>query len=456
MAKAKHRFLSGFLAASFMAATPGMAPAQSAATAPAPIVQTVAPAAQTPAPAPQLDVADMIAWRHDIHAHPETAFEETRTAAKVEALLKSWGIETHTNIGGTGVVGVLRGQNTGPNSHSICMRAELDALPMTETTTGLDYVSTVPGKAHTCGHDAHMAMLLGAAKYLSETKNFTGTVYFIFQPAEEKGGGAKAMIDDGLFNFVHCDMGIYGMHDWPGLKAGQIGISEGNITAASDDFSIKITGKGGHAAYPADNIDAISLASDIVKQLHQYANTQIPASDGAVLAITMLHGGEAVNVMPEKVEIDGTARTFNPATQDKLAQAIQDISQRVAASYGAKVEVQYNRGYPSVFNSHDQTENAKAAAAKVVGADNVVPFARTMGGEDFSYYTQLVPGAYIALGQWDGKSPKVQLHSPNFNFNDATIATGANYWIKLVETELPLVTPPPPPAAPAPGKPPAP
>lgn len=430
----KRRFLSGFLAAAFLAAAaPGASYAQTQPQ-PAPIVQPMQTATR------DVDVAGMTEWRHDFHAHPETAFEEVRTAAKINELLTSWGLEVHTNVGKTGVVGILRGANTGLNSPSICMRADIDALPITETDN-LPYASTVSGKSHACGHDGHTAMLLGAAEYLAKTKNFTGTAYFIFQPAEESGGGAKAMIDDGLFKWVHCD-GIYGMHDWPSLQAGKIAVAEGAITSNADEFHISIIGKGGHAAYPADNIDVIQLAADIVTQLHQYKDKEIPAEEGAVLAITMFNGGEAYNAMPTEVKLAGTVRTFSAASQDKLEQAIKDISAKVAASYGAKVQVDYTRDAPAVVNSHDQTVNARAAAADVVGAGNVTDFKRTMAGEDFSYFTQYVPGAYVALGQWDGKSQIVQLHSPNFNFNDATLATGASYWIDLVERQLPLKNPP--------------
>jgi hippurate hydrolase len=426
---AKRRILTGFLAAAFMlSAAP--APAQQAVQQPAAVEQAK----------PKPDVAAMTEWRRDFHTHPETAYQEVRTAEKIDGLLKSWGLETHTNVGKTGVVGILKGK---PGAGAICLRADIDALPMTEQNKSIDYASQNPGKAHGCGHDGHAAMLLGAAKYLAETKNFEGTVYFIFQPAEEGGAGAKAMIDDGLFDFVKCD-GIYGMHAWPGLKAGEIAVAEGNITAASDNFTIKLVGKGGHAAYPADNIDAIKMAAEIVSELHKMRDANAPKDEGAVLAITMLHGGEAVNVMPEKIEMSGTVRTFEPATQDKLEQGIRETAARIAAKYGAKAEVEYKRGYPSVFNAHQETENARAAAEAVAGKNGVKPFARTMAGEDFSYFAQKIPGAYVALGQWDGVSPKGTLHSPAFNFNDATLETGASYWITLVETQLkpkPAVTP---------------
>ena len=440
---AKRRLLSGFLAAAFAVAA---APPATFAQTPAVQQQTVTTVKKS------VDVASMTDWRHDFHQHPETAFEEVRTAGKIKELLTAWGIDVHTNVGKTGVVGVLKGNNTQGNSPTIALRADIDALPITETAT-LPYASQTPGKSHACGHDGHTAMLLGAAKYLAETKNFSGTVYFVFQPAEERGSGAQAMIDDGMFTWVKADA-IYGMHDWPGLQTGKIAVSEGAITSNTDEFHIKITGKGGHAAYPADNIDVIQLGSDIVTQVHKYKDANIPADEGAVLAVTMFHGGEAFNAMPTEVNLSGTVRTFSGTSQDKIEQAIKDISQRVAASYGATVTVDYTRDAAAVVNSHDQVVNAQVAAADVVGASNVLPFARTMAGEDFSAFTKYAPGAYVALGQWDGKSPKIQLHSPNFNFNDATLETGATYWVDLVEKQLPYkpapVTPKPPPPGNAP------
>ena len=398
--------------------------------------------------APALDIEGMTEWRQDFHAHPETAYEETRTAAKIDELLTSWGIETHTNIGKTGVVGILKGKQTGENSPSICLRADMDALSMTEADTTLSYRSQTPGKMHACGHDGHTAMLLGAAKYLSESKNFTGTVYFVFQPAEEGGAGAKAMIDDGLFDIVDCD-GMYGMHTWPSLPAGKIGIAEGNITANSDRFTIKITGKGGHAAYPANNIDVVAMASELVTALHDYKGDNVPETEGAVLAVTNMHGGEALNAMPEILELGGTVRTFTDDTQDKLEKAITDIAERLAKEYGATVDVEYKRGYPSVFNSAEQTQNAREAAIEALGADNIVEFKRTMAGEDFAYFNDHAPGSYVALGQGktDG-SKNTHLHSPTFNFNDAVLKNGAQYWVNLVENELPVQS-----AKPAPVKP---
>ncbi|MFH1158256.1 MAG: amidohydrolase [Pseudomonadota bacterium] len=391
-----------------------------------------------------IDVSAMTEWRRDFHAHPETAYEEVRTAEKVNDLLRSWGIETHVNIGKTGVVGVLKGGNAGPGSPSVGLRADMDALPVTSDTAALPYTSKIPGKAHACGHDGHTAMLLGAAKYLSETKNFSGTVYFIFQPAEEVGAGARAMIEDGLFNIVRCDS-IYGMHTSPytNIRVGQIGVDEGVITANSDTFSIGITGRGGHAASSADNIDIISLASEIVIELRRYREEEDPSGKEAVLAVTMFHGGEAPNAMPEKVALGGTVRAFSPDMRDKIEKAVRDIPERLAAAYSAKVSVEYKRGCSSVCNSREQTAHARAVATALLGAGNVVKTGRGMYGEDFSCFTERVPGAYIVLGQWDGKSPQNKLHSPGFDFNDATLETGASYWVRLVESLMPAASPAP-------------
>ncbi len=438
MSQRKHRFITGLLTAAFLAVAPP-AFAQDAAvleqdsTAAVSIVQldTVKPA---------LDIDAMREWRQDFHKNPETAYEETRTAEKVATLLKEWGIETHTGIGGTGVVGILKSADADENSPSICLRADMDALAITEANTDLPYVSQNDGKAHACGHDGHTAMLLGAAKYLAETKDFTGTVYFVFQPAEEGGAGAQAMIDDGLFDLVKCD-GIYGLHIWPSLPAGQVAVAEGFITANSDRFTVKITGKGGHAAYPAHNIDIVAMAADLIAELHKYKKDEIAGDEGAVLAVTKIHGGEALNAMPETLELGGTVRTFTDEDQDKLEAAIKDISERLAKDYGATVEVAYNRGYPAVHNSPEETAAVRDVLKAQLGEENVKEFTRTMGAEDFAYYTEQLDGAFIALGQWDGESNKMQLHSPHFNFNDDVLETGAKYWTGLVEAQLPVVMP---------------
>lgn len=450
MSQRKHRFFTGLLTAAFLAVAPP-AFAQEAAVAEQDSSAVVSIIAQEEVK-PALDVAAMREWRQDFHKHPETAYEEHRTAEKVAALLKSWGIETHTGIGGTGVVGILKSADADENSPAICLRADMDALAITENNPAIDYASVNDGKAHACGHDGHTAMLLGAAKYLAETKDFTGTVYFVFQPAEEGGAGAQAMLDDGLLDLVKCD-GIYGLHIWPSLPAGQVAVAEGFITANSDRFTVKITGKGGHAAYPANNIDIVAMAADIIAELHKYKKDEIAGDEGAVLAVTKVHGGEALNAMPETLELGGTVRTFTDADQDKLEAAIQEISERLAKDYGATVEVNYNRGYPAIYNSPEETAAVREVLKAQLGEENVKEFNRTMGAEDFAYYTEQLDGAFIALGQWDGKSEKVQLHSPHFNFNDDVLETGAKYWTSLVEAQLPVATPAVTPAVTPPVKP---
>ncbi|TVQ82900.1 MAG: amidohydrolase [Micavibrio sp.] len=438
MSRAKNRFLAGILTASFLAvATPALA--QDTATLPQQEQNiTLVQAADTVMP--EVDVESMREWRHDFHKHPELAYEEFRTAEKINDLLQSWGIETHTNIGVTGVIGVLKSDDADENSPSICLRADIDALPITEANQDLPHASVYDGVMHACGHDGHTAMLLGAAKHLSETKNFTGTVYFIFQPAEEGGAGAQAMIDDGLFDIVDCKS-IYGLHAWPYLEAGQVGLSEGYITANSDRFTVKITGKGGHAAYPANNIDIVAMAAELITALHAHRDTATADGEDAVLAVTKIQGGEALNAMPETLELGGSVRTFGEEMRSTLEKGINDLAQELAEKYGATVEVSYNRGYPSVYNSAEQTQNLREIANALFGEENVKPFTQTMGAEDFSYYTQHIPGAFLALGQWDGESERHPLHSPHFDFNDDVLKYGASLWVNLIEAQMPAIAP---------------
>ena len=385
----------------------------------------------------EIDIKSMTEWRQGFHANPETAYEEIQTSKKVTNLLSSWGIETHDNIGKTGVVGVLHGKKQDTDA-SICLRADMDALPITERNQSLPYSSKNKGKMHACGHDGHTAMLLGAAKYLSQTKNFNGTVNFIFQPAEEGGAGAKEMMKDGLFNKVSCDQ-VYGLHTWPDLPLGKIAIGEGNITASHDRFTVKIKGKGGHSAFPEHYIDSVSLASEIIMALHELKNDNIAPEEEAVLSITKIHGGEALNAMPETVELGGSVRTFTDKARNAIEKAIHDISSKLAKSYGASIEINYKRGYPSILNNKAEAVFARNVAAEVVGKKNVLPFTRTRGSEDFSYFSLEKPSAYIALGQ--GKMhPKGVLHSPLFDFNDAALPLGAEYWVKLVERSMPLTS----------------
>ena len=378
-----------------------------------------------------LDTMAMKDWRQDFHRHPETAFEEVRTAATVAKLLQSWGIETHTNIGVTGVVGVLRGKGGG--SGAICLRADMDALPIKEAPDHVPYASQEEGRMHACGHDGHTAMLLGAAEYLARTRNFSGTVYFIFQPAEEKGTGAKAMIKDDLFEKYSCER-IFGMHAWPGLPAGTIGVSEGPITAAADVYSIEISGKGGHAAYPGFANSPVPVAADVIKNLAAY--TPKSGETSAVFGVTTVHGGTAPNVIPDKVVLGGTVRTFSPKTRDEIENAIGQISADTAKGQNTEAKVDYTREVSAVINAAAETRTARKAAMEVSGG-NVVPTPPTMGAEDFSALSEKIPGAYVALGQAVPGRSQAFLHNSGFDFNDDTLALGASYWVRLVETALP-------------------
>ncbi len=379
-------------------------------------------------------VKDVTQWRRDLHENPETAFEEFRTADIVAEKLKEWGIETHQNIGRTGVVGVLKGRKN-TSGKTIGLRADMDALNIDENNK-FSHVSKTCGKMHACGHDGHTAMLLGAAKYLAQNPDFDGTVNFIFQPAEEGGGGADVMIKDKLFEKFPCDE-VYALHNWPDMKVGEIGVAGGPVTASSDRFKITIKGKGGHAAFPHKHIDSIAIGSTISLALHAVVSSNTNPLDGALVSVTKFHGGVSTNAMPEVVELEGTVRCFNPETRLALEEQIQKVAQGIALGYGAVAEVEYTRNYPSVVNTEDKVEFIKKVAAKTVGEKNVLNFRPTMGSEDFAFMLQKKPGVYIALGQADADHNE-GLHSPRYDFNDAVIPHGIKYWVTLAKEALPL------------------
>jgi hippurate hydrolase len=373
------------------------------------------------------EFADEVAgWRRDFHLHPELGYEVHRTAGKVEELLRSFGVdEIVTGIGKTGVVGVIRGRGPG---RTIGLRADMDALPI-EERTGKAYASTVPGNMHACGHDGHTAMLLGAAKYLAETRNFDGNAVLIFQPAEEGGAGGKAMVADGLMERFGIEE-VYGMHNMPGLPLGSFGIRAGGIMAASDKFEITIEGAGGHAAMPHKSVDPVVVAAQLILALQTLVSRNVDPMEQAVLSITMLRAGEAFNIIPQFVKLTGTVRTLDEAVRDLMESRLKSVSEGLAATFGAKAAVSYHRGYPVTSNSARQTDFAAAVAVEVAGTEKVdAETSATMGGEDFSYMLQARPGAYIFLGN----GPSSGLHSDTYDFNDEAIPAGVSYWVKLVE-----------------------
>jgi len=378
---------------------------------------------------------DMTAWRRDIHAHPELGFEEERTSDIVAAKLAEFGITVHRGLGGTGVVGTLKGLGTG-SGRTIGLRADMDALPMPEAND-FDHASRHAGKMHACGHDGHTTMLLGAARYLAETRNFDGTVHFIFQPAEEGLGGAKRMIDDGLFRQFDCEQ-IYGLHNWPELPAGQIAVHPGPVMAAANQFEIHVTGHGAHAAMPHRGIDPVLVSAHIITAAQSLVSRGTNPADSAVVSITVVEAGTAANVIPDSARMLGTMRTFSEENHRRIQEQFARLVSSIAEGLGAKAELRFRPGYPATVNSEPEARIAAAAAAKVVGDENVVwAPAPTMAAEDFGYMLKERPGAYIWLGHGGHRGPSCRLHNPHYDFNDAILTTGASYWASLVETILP-------------------
>lgn len=374
--------------------------------------------------------AEMTAWRQHLHADPETAFEEHETAAFVARMLASFGIDVHRGLAGTGVVGTLS-VGDGP---AIGLRADMDALPL-EEANDFAHRSTRPGKMHACGHDGHMAMLLGAASCLAESRRFRGTVRFIFQPAEENEAGGRAMVEQGLFE-KYPVAAVYGMHNWPGLPVGRVAVRPGPMMAACDLFEIVVRGRGCHAAMPHLGTDAILASSAIVKTLHTLVSRVLAPFDAAVISVTQVHAGETWNVIPERAVLRGTVRSFAASTQDALEAAIRDSAKASAAAHRCTTEFSYDRRYPATVNHPEPTRRAIAAAALVVGDDAIerepTP---SMGSEDFAFMLQARPGCYVWLGSGSSEGGCI-LHNPRYDFNDAILPIGASYWVRLVETEL--------------------
>jgi amidohydrolase len=375
---------------------------------------------------------EMAAWRRDLHAHPETAFEEHRTAEQVARLLASFGIEIERGVARTGVIGTLRGME--PGGRAIALRADMDALPIAEKN-GFAHVSQNQGRMHACGHDGHTAMLLGAAKYLAETRNFAGTVQFIFQPAEENEGGARLMVEEGVLDRYPVEA-IYGMHNWPGLPVGEFAIRPGPMMAAFDIFEITVAGRGAHAAMPHLGIDPVVAAAQIVNGLQTIASRNIDPLQGAVVSVTQIHGGDTWNVIPDSVVLRGTTRSFDPAVRDMLEPAIRRVAEGACAALGAGMAMRYERRYPPTVNSAAETELAAATAAALVGADKVRrDLLPSMGAEDFACFLEKMPGAYIWIGNGVAAN-QAMLHNPHYDFNDDILALGASYWARLAETIL--------------------
>ena len=374
---------------------------------------------------------EMQTWRRDIHAHPEIAFEEHRTAELVAEKLKSFGIEVETGIAGTGVVGTLK---RGTGNRSIGLRADLDALLINEANE-FEHKSKNPGRMHACGHDGHTVMLLGAAKYLAEQGNFDGTVNFIFQPAEENEGGGKAMIDDGLFEKYPVES-VYGMHNIPGMPVASFAIKPGPIMAAFDVFNVKIIGKGGHAAMPQTTIDPIIIGTKIIDAYQSIVSRYIDPQEPAVLSVTQFHAGDAYNVIPNDIEIKGCTRCFSPKIQKQLEEQMHQITKSLCDAYGATYEFEFEHRYPATINSEEEAEIAGKVAQQVVGEERVnLSPTPGMGSEDFAYMLQEKPGSYIWIGNGDGEG-SCMVHNPGYDFNDEILPIGATYWVKMAEEIL--------------------
>ena len=375
-------------------------------------------------------VAPLVSFRRDIHANPELAYEEHRTAKKIAEALSELGLEVHTGIGRTGLVASLK---VGNSDRTIGLRADMDALPIHEET-GLPYASRHPGVFHGCGHDGHVSMLLGAAQHLANTRRFDGTVHFIFQPAEEGEAGARAMIEDGLFERFPCDR-VFAFHNWPDLPAGTISTRSGPIMAAADKFEILVEGRGGHAAMPHQTPDAILAASDLVTQLNSLVSRRISPMSTAVLSVTQIEGGSSHNVLPAAVRVVGTVRTFDADVQNRIEESLRLVAEGVAVASGTRMTVNYNRYYPATINNAEAVEEVLTAAVGVAHAEVASHPAFT--SEDFGFMLQACKGAYIWLGQGRGDSD-VPLHHPHYDFNDDVLATGIRLHVALVERHLAL------------------
>ena len=382
--------------------------------------------------------ASIASVRRDIHAHPELCFQEQRTADIVAAKLTEWGIPIHRGLGTTGVVGIVK---NGSSSRAIGLRADMDALPMQEFNS-FAHASQHAGKMHACGHDGHVAMLLAAAQHFARHRNFDGTVYLIFQPAEEGGGGAREMIKDGLFEKFPVQA-VFGMHNWPGSQVGKFAVSAGPVMASSNEFKITIQGKGGHAALPHVGLDPVPIACQMVQAFQTIISRNKKPIDAGVISVTMIHAGEATNVIPDSCELQGTVRTFSLEVLDLIEKRMQEVAEHTAAAFGTTCAFSFTRNYPPTINSAPEAAFARRVMEGIVGADNVIDQEPTMGAEAFAYMLQAKPGAYCFIANGDGAHRDMghgggpcMLHNPSYDFNDDLIPLGATYWVRLAEEWL--------------------
>ena len=382
--------------------------------------------------------AGIAAIRRDIHAHPELCFEENRTADVIAHQLEAWGIPVHRGLGKTGVVGIVK---NGASSRAIGLRADIDALPMQEFNT-FAHASKHTGKMHACGHDGHVAMLLAAAQHFAKHRNFDGTVYLIFQPAEEGGGGAREMIKDGLFEKFPMEA-VYGMHNWPGPQVGRFAVSPGPVMASSNEFKITIRGKGSHAALPHNGIDPVPIACQMVQAFQTIISRNMKPIDAGVISVTMIHTGEATNVVPDSCELQGTVRTFTTEVLDMIEKRMKQVAEHVCAAHDARCEFEFERNYPPTINHPREADFARKVMVSIVGESNVDVQEPSMGAEDFSYMLQAKPGAYCFIANGDGAHREMghgggpcMLHNPSYDFNDDLIPLGATFWVRLAEEWL--------------------
>ncbi len=379
--------------------------------------------------------------RRDIHAHPELCFQEVRTADVIAAKLTEWGIPIHRGLGITGVVGIVHGRDGGACGRAVGLRADIDALPMQEFNT-FAHASKHQGRMHACGHDGHTAMLLAAAQYFSKHRDFDGTVYLIFQPAEEGGGGAREMIKDGLFEQFPMQA-VFGMHNWPGMPAGSFAVSPGPVMASSNEFKITIRGKGSHGAMPHMGIDPVPVACQMVQAFQNIISRNKKPIEAGVISVTMIHAGEATNVVPDSCELQGTVRTFSTELLDMIERRMRQVAEHTCAAFEARCEFEFVRNYPPTINSPAEAEFARQVMVGIVGEDKVLAQEPTGGAEDFSFMLQAKPGAYVFIANGDGDHRAMghgggpcTLHNPSYDFNDALIPLGGTYWVELARQWL--------------------